>query len=142
MHFLIRAAMLLAAGAAGWALAKRNSGRKTPEDPQVVYLEDKDAVIDSGEGPCEPREASARVKACYRRMDPLTLNAGNEAIFMLEDGEEIKLNFTGEGGLHLREGEQGLLTWQGMRLIRFEKENGDVIGGMFYVPAGEEEDDA
>lgn len=142
MHFLIRAAMLLAAGAAGWVLAKRNTGKNAPEEPQVVYLEDEDAVIDPSEAQDESRTAPACVKNCYRRMDPLTLNAGNEAVFTLEDGEEIKLNFTGEGGLHLREGERGMLTWQGMRLIRFEKDNGDVIGGMFYVPAGEDGSDA
>lgn len=137
MHFLIRAAVLLAAGAAGWALAKRKSGQVQQEnDPHVVYLKDEDAVIDAQEEPAEPQPVPAQVKACYRRMDPLTLNAANEAVFILADGTEIKLNFSGEGGLYLKEGDCGMLAWQGMRLIRFEKDNGDVIGGMFYAPAG------
>jgi len=80
------------------------------------------------------------VKTCFRRMDPLTLTAANEAVFLLEDGTEVKLNFSGDGGLHLLPGDHGLLTWRGMRLIRFEKNNGDVIGGMFYAPAGEAND--
>lgn len=137
MHFLIRAAFLLAAGAAGWALARRKNDKAQVEnDPRVVYLGDEDAVIDG-----EPQAVPARVKSCYRRMDPLSLNAANEAVFILEDGTEVRLNFSGEGGLFLKEGDCGLLTWQGTQLIRFEKENGDVIGGMFYAPAGEEAND-
>lgn len=140
MNLLIRAAVLLAAGAAGWALAKRRSNQQE-NDPHVVYLKDEDAVIDAQEEPAEPKAAPAAVQSCYRRMDPLTLNAANEAVFVLEDGTEVKLNFSGEGGLYLKEGDHGLLTWQGMRLIRFEKENGDVVGGMFYAPAGEDSDE-
>lgn len=137
MNILIRAAVLLAAGAAGWALARRRKQQDdTNADPHVVYLKDEDAVIDA-----EPQPVPAEVRSCYRRMDPLTLNASNEAIFLLEDGTELKLNFDGEGGLYLKEGDRGLLAWRGMRLIRFEKENGDVIGGMFYAPAGEAADE-
>ena len=67
----------------------------------------------------------------------MTLTGANEAVFLLADGTEVKLNFTGEGGLHIKPGDQGMLTWRGMRLIRFELENGDVIGGSFYAAAGE-----
>lgn len=141
MHFLIRAAVLLAAGAAGWALAKRKKTQTQESDPHVVYLQDEDAVIDAQAEPTEPEAVPAQVRSCYRRMDPLSLNAANEAVFLLEDGTEVKLNFAGEGGLYLKEGDRGLLTWQGMRLIRFEKDNGDVIGGMFYAPAEEESAD-
>ena len=100
----------------------------------MVYLSDDDAVIDA-----EPAAVAATVKNCFRRMDPLTLSGANEAVFVLEDGTEVKLNFTGEGGLHIKSGDRGLLSWRGMRLIRFEKDNGDVIGGSFYAPAGEED---
>ena len=135
MNVLIKAAMLLAAGAAGWALAKRCKKAECDDaNPQVVYLSDDDAVIDA-----EPAAVAATVKNCFRRMDPLTLSGANEAVFRLEDGTEVKLNFTGEGGLHIKSGDCGLLTWRGMRLIRFEKDNGDVIGGSFYAPAGEED---
>ena len=135
MNVLIKAAMLLAAGAAGWALAKRcKKAESADANPQVVYLSDDDAVIDT-----EPAAVAATVKNCFRRMDPLTLSGANEAVFVLEDGTEVKLNFTGEGGLHIKSGDRGLLSWRGMRLIRFEKDNGDVIGGSFYAPAGEED---
>lgn len=134
MSFLIRMAILVAAGAAGVAMALRKSGKTDQNrDPRVVYLSDEDAVI-SG----EPVPAKATVKSCFRRMDPLSLNAANEAVFILEDGTEVRLNFSGDGGLYLLPGECGMLTWRGMRLIRFEKESGEVIGGMFYSPAEEE----
>lgn len=137
MHILIRAAVLLAAGAAGWALAKRRQNPVQDNgDPRVVYLSEDDAVIDA-----EPQPLPATVKISFRRMDPLTLSPANEAVFFLEDGTEVKLHFSGEGGLHLRTGDRGMLTWQGTRLIRFVKETGEVIGGMFYAPAQEESND-
>lgn len=137
MNILIRAAVLLAAGAAGWAFAQRRRQKENEnDDPRVVYLKDEEAVIDA-----EPQPAFAEVVNCYRRMDPINLQASNEAVFRLEDESEVKLNFEGEGGLHLKKGDRGMLTWRGMRLIRFEKDTGEVIGGMFYAPAGEEENE-
>ena len=134
MHWLVKAAVLLAAGAAGWALAKRNQDAEHAEnDAQVVYLSDDEAVIDAEASP-----VPATVKTCFRRMDPLTLSGANEAVFLLQDGTEVKLNFKGEGGLHMKAGDRGMLVWRGMWLIRFEMDNGDVIGGSFYAPAGEE----
>ena len=132
MNFLMRMALLAAAAAAGIGLALRRSQPDEPASEQVVYLGEDDAVIDPERPP-----VPATVKSCFRRMDPLTLNAANEAVFLLEDGTEVKLNFSGEGGLHMKPGDHGLLAWRGMRLIRFEMDNGDVIGGMFYAPAGE-----
>ena len=132
MNFLMRMALLAAAAAAGVGLALRRSKQDEPDGEQVVYLGEDDAVIDPERPP-----VPATVKSCFRRMDPLTLNAANEAVFLLEDGTEVKLNFSGEGGLHMKPGDHGLLTWRGMRLIRFEMDNGDVVGGMFYAPAGE-----
>ena len=137
MGILMKAAVLLAAGAAGWALAKRNKDAEQENtDPRVVYLKDDEAVIDA-----QPQPVPATVKLSFRRMDPLTLSPANEAIFLLEDGTEVKMNFSGEGGLHLKAGDRGMLTWQGMRLIRFVKENGEVIGGVFYAPAQEAAND-
>ena len=79
MNLLIKAAVLLAAGAAGWALAKRcKDAEKESNDPQVVYLKDDEAVIDA-----EPVAVPATVKSCFRRMDPLTLNGANEAAVAL-----------------------------------------------------------
>lgn len=141
MHFLIRAAMVLAAGAAGWALAKRKSRQAEGQDPHVVYLDDEDAVIDAPQSVAEPMPVPAEVCHCYRRMDPLTLIGASDVTFVLESGEEVKLRVTGEGGKHLQEGDRGLLTWKGNTFILFEKDNGEMIGGMFYAPAGEEHDE-
>lgn len=141
MHFLIRAAFLLAAGAAGWALAKRKTKRteEAQGDPHVVYLSEDDAVIDAP--PAEPEPVAAVVDSCFRRMDPITLTGSTEAKFILADGSKVKLHITGEGGFHLAEGDAGMLTWSGDQLILFEKENGELIGGMYYVPAGEDRED-
>ena len=136
MSFLIRMALLAAAVAAGVSLAMRKPDAPDTESEKVVYLGDDEAVVDPERPP-----VAATVKSCIRRMDPLTLNAANEAVFILEDGSEVKLNFAGEGGLHMKSGDHGLLAWRGMRLIRFEMDNGDVVGGMFYAPAGEESAD-
>lgn len=141
MHFLIRAAFLLAAGAAGWALAKRKSSRneEVPGDPHVVYLRDEDAVIDAKQESAEPEPVRAQVLHCYRRMDPITLSGASDVTFVLADGTEVKLLVQGEGGLHLSEGDTGLLTWQGIQFILFEKDNGEIVGSMFYAPAEEAE---
>lgn len=133
MGFLIRVVLLAAAAAAGVGMALRKSSQKQEETASQVYvLGDEDAVIDA-----EPAPVPATVKNCFRRMDPLSLNAANEAIFLLDSGEEVRLNFAGDGGLYLKPGDRGTLTWRGMRLIRFEKDSGDVIGGMFYSPVEE-----
>ena len=142
MNVLIRAAFLLAAGAAGWALAKRKSKQtQVEDDPHVVYLSDDEAVIDSSLVFDGSEPVAAVVDACFRRMNPFTLIGSTEATFILPNGEKVKLYISGEGGLHLTEGDAGMLTWSGDQLILFEKENGEMIGGMYYMPAGEEADD-
>lgn len=141
MNFLIRTAVLLAAGAAGWALAKRKSKPAENTDPHVVYLKDDEAVINAQAEPSEPEAVAAEVLSCYRRMNPLTLTGASDVTFILADGTEVKLQVSGEGGLHLAKGDQGLLAWSGKTLIRFEKNNGEVVGGMFYMPAQEGTDD-
>lgn len=137
MNLLIRGALLLAAGAAGWALARRAS-HKPEEDPHVVYLDDEDAVIDAPQQAADPEPVPARVIACHRSMDPFSLTGGSVVTFGLEDGTELTFRITGEGGLYLKTGDTGMLTWSGNTLILFEKDNGDVFGGMFYAPAVEE----
>ncbi|MDD6051631.1 MAG: hypothetical protein PUC00_10270 [Clostridiales bacterium] len=137
MHILFQAAVLVLAGAIGWGLAKDKYAPSPEEDIHMDAVDAADLPAEADDAPGVP----AQVLTCYRRMNPLTLESANEAVFLLEDGEEVKLNFSGEGGLHLQAGDRGLLTWRGMRLIRFEKENGDVIGGMFYAPAGENADE-
>ncbi len=130
MDFLVRMLLMAAAGAAAVSFFKRKSAEEA--DPHEVILDDDDAIV---------RESAAReavpatVRSCYRRMDPLTLTGANEAVFLLDDGEEVKLNFQGEGGLHLMAGDRGLLTWEGSRLLLFEKDSGELIGGSCYSPA-------
>lgn len=141
MHILIRTAMVLAAGVAGWALAKRRTKPIEAQDPRVVYLEDEDAVIDAHQSSAGSEAIPAEVLHCYRRMDPLTLIGASDVTFVLADGTEVKLTVQGEGSTHLQEGDQGLLTWNANTFILFEKDNGEVIGGMFYAPAGEAECD-
>lgn len=139
MGILIRTAVILAAGAAGWVLAKRRSKQaEEPGEPHVVYLEDDEAVIDAQ---AEPQPVHAQVLHAYRRMDPITLTGATEVTFALDDGTEVKLLVSGEGSLHLTEGDSGMLTWSGDRLILFEKDNGELVGGMFYGPAQEDSAD-
>lgn len=142
MSILIRGAILLAAGAVGWALAKRKKQHTDMQnDPHVVYLSDEDAVIEASENFAEKEPVPAVVDACFRRMDPITLTGSSEATFILADGEKVKLHISGEGGFHLKEGDAGMLTWAGDKLILFEKENGEMIGGMYYIPAKEDDHD-
>ena len=78
MQALIRVAALLAAAAAGLALVKRRNSRQDEDDPHVVLLRDEDAVISAADVSNAPEEPArhhtvpARVRTCYRRMDPLT----------------------------------------------------------------------
>ncbi len=137
MNFLIRMLLVAAAGAAAVSILRRKS-EPAESDPRVVVLEDDEAVI--SETPAN-EAVPAMVRSCYRRMDPLTLTGANEAVFQLQNGEEVKLNFQGEGGLHIKEGDCGLLTWEGSRLILFEKDSGELIGGMYYSPAEENADE-
>ena len=138
MGILTRAALLLAAGAAGWALARRKSAaNRTESDPRVVYLSDEDAVSDTHQTSSEPEAVHARIRQCFRRMDPVTLQGASDVTFVLDDETEVKLLVHGEGGIHLQAGDCGMLTWSGMQFILFEKDNGEVVGGMFYAPAEE-----
>lgn len=136
MNLVIRMLLAAAAGAAAVSLLKRKaeSEKTDSAEPKVVLLADDEAVI--SESPAN-EAVPAMVRSCYRRMDPLTLTGANEAVFQLQNGEEVKLNFQGEGGLHIKEGDCGLLTWEGSQLILFEKESGELIGGMYYSPAEE-----
>ena len=138
MNLLIRGAILLAAGAAGWALARRGAN-KPDDDPHVVYLDDEDAVIDAPREEADPEPAE--VVSCSRDMDPFSLTGGSVVTFALEDGAELFFRISGEGGLHIKPGDKGMLTWSGSVLVAFERENGDVFGSMFYAPAMEENDD-
>lgn len=138
MHILIRAAVLLAAGAAGWALAKRKPKEESESgDPRVVYLSDEDCVIDGSLADDGTVKVPATVQQCFRRMDPITLKGASDVAFLLEDGRKVKLLIPGESGRCLNAGDTGLLTWQGTHFILFEKDSGELIGSMFHAPAEE-----
>lgn len=142
MNILVRGAFLLAAGAVGWALARRKAKHtNVQDDPHVVYLSDDEAVIDAPVDSVGKEPVAAVVDSCFRRMDPITLIGSSEATFILADGTKVKLHIAGEVGLHLKEGDAGMLTWSGDQLILFEKENGEMIGGMYYIPAEEATND-
>lgn len=143
MHMLIPAAALLAAGAVGWALAKRQSAQE--EEPHVLAaseaapLPEDEAETADASAP-EEQSALAEVLHCARRMDPLTLTGASDVTFILADGTELDFHITGDGSQHLQVGDSGLLTWAGAAFILFEKGNGEIIGGMFYSPAESEAD--
>lgn len=141
MNLLLRALMLLAAGAAGWGLAKRTATKKEKQDEtHVYYIEDDMLVNEENEG-SETKTMAAAVLSCYRRMDPITLTGSSEVTFILADGEEKTYTIPGEGGMHLMKGDAGMLTCSGDSFLLFEKENGETIGGMFYAPVREAEAD-
>lgn len=142
MHILISAA-LLAAGAVGWALVKRQSAQE--EDPHVLAASEavplpEDEAETEDASAAEEQSALAEVLHCARRMDPLTLSGASDATFILADGTELGFHITGEGSQHLQVGDSGLLTWSGDMFILFEKDNGEIVGGMFYSPAESEAD--
>ncbi len=91
--------------------------------------EDEDAPL------AEPVTVRALVIASCRTMDPLALTAASLVTFRNAEGAERTLLVPGEGGLHLLPEEEGLLTSSGDLFISFEKDNGEVIGAMYYIPA-------
>lgn len=137
MHMLIQAAALLAAGAVGWTLGKRHSAH---EEASPVLGASEAAPPPEDEAEREEESALAEVLHCARRMDPLTLNGASDVTFILADGTELGFHITGEGSQHLQTGDSGLLTWTGGTFLLFEKDNGEIIGGMFYAPAESEAD--
>lgn len=131
MHTWFWPLFLLAAGAA-WELHRQRSAAQE-ESPVLSVSED---TPDDGE-----RTAAAEVLHCVRRMDFLTLSGASDVSFLLADGTELDFHITGEGCQHLQIGDSGMLTWSGESFILFEKDNGEIVGGLFYSPA-ESEDEA
>lgn len=126
MHILLSAVSVLVGAAIGLALSNRQSAHE-----EVPRPEDEPAT--------EEQSALAEMLRCTRRMDPLTLTGASEATFILADGTERCFHITGEGSQHLQTGESGMLTWAGENFILFEKDKGEIIGGMFYSPAESED---
>lgn len=137
MRILISAAALLTAGAVGWVLGKRQSAHE--DDPRVLAASQEIPLSEDETGTAE-QSAMAEVLHCTRRMDILTLSGASDVTFILADGTELGFHITGEGSQHLQAGDSGLLTWAGDVFLLFEKDNGEIVGGMFYSPAESEAD--
>lgn len=143
MRILISAAALLVGAAAGFVLSNRQSTHE--EDPHVLAAAGATPLPeDEAEAEDEPavkeQTALAEVLRFARRMNPMTLTGASDVTFILADGTELGFHITGEGSQHLQVGDSGLLTWAGRTFLLFEKDNGEVIGGMFYSPAESEAD--
>ncbi len=131
MHTWFWPILFLAAGAA-WELHRQHSAA-TEASPVLSASAD---TSENGES-----TAAAEVLHCVRRMDFLTLSGACDVTFLLADGTELDFHITGEGCQHLQIGDSGMLTWSGETFILFEKDNGEIVGGLFYSPA-ESEDEA
>lgn len=131
MHGLLKILVLAGAGLAGLYLAKKPAKssepveESAPQEPEITEA---------------PQAEAAYVSAMHRSMDPLTLNPASIVTFCLHDGSTRQATIQGEGGLHILQGDVGMLTMDGDVFSSFEKENGEIIGGMYYVPADAEDE--
>lgn len=135
--------LLIGAGVA--AAAALLSLRKDTDAKQ----EEQACVIPAGSCSCgdEEREnmlptetVRATIREACRDMDPVTLQGWSRVIFSCEDGAERKMQFPGENGLYLTEGESGLLEHRNGAFVSFEKDSGEIVGALYHIPAenGEE----
>lgn len=110
--------------------------------PEVQESEpqDDDESADEEEQEEPAETVRATIKAASRDMDPVTLQGWSRVTFTCEDGEERKMYFPGENGVHLVAGERGILEHRNGAFISFEKDSGEVVGVLFHIPAGEEEE--
>ena len=127
MHLLIKAMLLAGAAAVGVFLARKPAHEESSQDP--VECESKPDACDA-----ELTTEAAYVSAMVRAMDPLSLNPASVVTFTTYDGTELEVVIRGEGGLHVAQHDAGFLTMNGDVFVSFEKENGEIIGAMYYVP--------
>ncbi|MBQ8201821.1 MAG: hypothetical protein IJZ74_08645 [Clostridia bacterium] len=139
------------AGAAVHMIRRKLDIESIPEHEEkvqpVIRGEDDDEWFqrllndEETEEPIPMTDAAAQVLASSRTMDPVTLCPASLVTFVMEDGRERRLSVRGEGGIHLQIGDRGLLQTQGDDFICFEKDNGEVIGAMYYIPAPSPEEE-
>lgn len=129
-----------AAGAAAHALMRSGADERRDETAQPVTtyeLDHDEAAIDAE--PDAPVERRACVEEASRAMDFMTLQGASRVTFRLENGEKLKLHIPGDSGKHLFKGDQGLLEYRGQTFLSFAKDNGEIVGALYYVPAEDTE---
>lgn len=131
----------LAAGVTVKALHRKHELESplTDQTGQCYDLSDEEAVLREVEAEDAPLpeavERPAVVTAAWRAMDPVSFKGASVVTFLLEDGEERTLHIPGDNGQHLQVGDRGLLESQGDQFISFVKENGEVVGALYHIPA-------
>lgn len=146
MLWILAAALAAAAAAAG--LKNRQAAEADPYHPQAEPVPEAantdetvpaDDADDEGE-PLSPSEAvPAQVISAARAMDPVTFTGASRVTFRLPGGSEKRLLIPGDSGTHLYPGDSGMLAFSGDQFICFEKENGEIVGALYYMPAPEED---
>lgn len=112
--------------------------QRMPVDEDLLSgAEEDENTADDEFCPAVPDPVPAAVLRVEHEFDPIRMADVTNITFLLAEEREITLPTTGEGGVHVFPGDAGMLSWSGSVLIAFEKENGEVIGGMYYLPGGE-----
>lgn len=145
MLWILAAALAAAAAAAG--LKNRQAAQDDPYHAQATPVpepadtdEPEPADVAGEDGESLPPEAvPAQVVSAVRAMDPVTFTGASRVTFRLPDGTEKRLHIPGDSGTHLIPGDCGMLAFSGDQFICFEKDNGEIVGALYYMPAPEEE---
>lgn len=142
MLWILGAALAAAAAAAG--LKNRHAAQDDPYHAQAAPVpEAAEAEVtepaDDEEESLPPEAVPAQVVSAARAMDPVTFAGASRVTFRLQDGTEKRLHIPGDNGTHLIPGDSGMLAFSGDQFICFEKDNGEIVGALYYMPAPEEE---
>ena len=138
-------AILLIAAAGVAAMLFGRPQEEAPEQQEPALEDDEASEAETMDAPEDevvavlPGETECRaeiVESC-REMNPLTLLGGSRITFLCEDGEKRKFFIDGDNGVYLQAGERGVLTYRNTTFICFEKENGDLVGAMYFVDGAE-----
>lgn len=124
----VAGALLLAAGAALITGGKKDeaaapAGTEAPAEEMI-----------------ETTIVRARIKRVKHDMNPVTLRGWTRLICECEDGQERTMSFDGETGVHLTDGEWGMLEHRNGVFVSFEKDSGEIVAPLYYVPAEDEEE--
>lgn len=134
---------LLAAGAAGCLFLKESGAEQEDSDElsgqEATAAEEIGGAFAKGAQDA-PAQCSAVVEDACRAMDIITLQGASRVTFRTADGQKRKYLIPGEGGLHLRPGDEGTLEYHGQTFISFTKESGEIVGALYYIPAEDTEE--
>lgn len=142
MLWILAAALAAAAAAAG--LKNRKAAEADPYHPQdepvpaAAEADEPMPADDEGEPDLSAKTVPAQVISASRAMDPVTFTGASRVTFRLPGGEK-RLIIPGDSGTHLIPGDSGMLVFSGDQFICFEKENGEIVGALYYAPAPEED---